>query len=152
MSKQDIETLLQEGKTISIKPQGSSMYPILVEGRDRAIIEPVQTDSLKRGDVVLYRRDADAPTGGILVLHRIYKCKKDGFYMVGDNQKEIEGPLRADQIKGIMVALERNGKCISTKNLVYIVLTRIWLLFRPLRPTISRIVAQIKSKIYVKNK
>ena len=152
MPKQDIEKLLQEGKTISIKPQGSSMYPILVEGRDRAIIEPVDAASLKRGDVVLYRRDEDVPAGGILVLHRIYKCKKDGFYMVGDNQKEIEGPLRADQIKGIMVAMERNGKFISVNNLAYIMLTRIWLLFRPLRPTISRILAKIKRKIYVKNK
>lgn len=151
MPKQDIEKLLQDGNSISIKPRGSSMYPTLVEGRDSAIIEPVRMEELKRGDVVLYRRDAEV-ADGILVLHRIYKRKKDGFYMVGDNQKEIEGPLRADQIKGIMVGMDRNGRYISVKNPVYKVLTRIWLILRPFRPLISQIIARIKRKFYIKNK
>lgn len=67
--KADIEKLLAEGNTIQLHPQGYSMYPMFCPGRDEAIISPVQDASeLKRGDVVLYRRD-----GGILVLHRIYK-------------------------------------------------------------------------------
>ena len=35
----DIEQLLAEGKTIRIKPQGYSMYPLFVPGRDEASIE-----------------------------------------------------------------------------------------------------------------
>lgn len=143
MEKQDIEKLLQEGKNIQIKHQGYSMYPVLVPGRDEAIIEPVQNKELKRGDVVLYRRDSEV-TGGILVLHRIWKRADDGFYMVGDNQKEIEGPLRADQIKGIMAGLIRNGKYISTENLLYRFLTWGWLMLRPVRPGISKGVAVLK--------
>lgn len=143
MEKQDIEKLLREGNTIQIKPQGYSMYPVLVPGRDEAIIEPVQNKVLKRGDVVLYRRDPEV-TGGILVLHRIWKRKDDGFYLVGDNQKEIEGPLRADQIKGVMVELVRNGKCISVNNLLYRFLTWGWLLLRPVRPGISKVASALK--------
>lgn len=143
---QDIEGLLRSGKSIQIKPQGYSMYPVLVPGRDEAIIEPVGVSVLKRGDVVLYRRDAGV-TGGILVLHRIWKHTEAGFYMVGDNQKEIEGPLREEQIKGIMVGLIRKGKYVSVKDFRYRLLTGIWLMLRPLRPMISKTAAKIKRSV-----
>lgn len=141
--RQDIELLLLEGNSICIKPQGYSMYPVLVPGRDEAVVEPVCADRLKRGDVVLYRRDPEV-TGGILVIHRIWKCAADGFYMVGDNQKEIEGPLRADQIKGIMVGIKRKGRYVPVSGIIYRLCTGIWLWLRPLRPVISKTVARIK--------
>lgn len=147
MERIDIEKLLQEGNNISIKPQGYSMYPVLVPGRDEAVIEPVNTEKLRRGDVVLYRRDKAVASGGILVLHRIWKRRPEGFYLVGDNQKEIEGPLRPDQMKGIMVAMNRKGRYISVTNPVYRCLTGIWLMLRPLRPAISKTAAAIKRVI-----
>lgn len=138
----DIEKLLQEGNNISIKPQGYSMYPTLVPGRDEVIIEPVSGKNLHRGDVVLYRRGKE--DGGILVLHRIQKITAEGIYLVGDNQKEIEGPLQAEQIKGIMAGMNRNGKYIAVTNPVYGLAEKVWLILRPVRPLISRIVAGIK--------
>ena len=53
----DIEQLLKQGNVIRIKPQGTSMYPLFVPGRDEACIERTDFSSLKRGDVILYRRD-----------------------------------------------------------------------------------------------
>lgn len=49
----DIEQLLEDGHVIRIKPEGYSMYPFFVPGRDAAIIEKVSTDTLKRG-MLLY--------------------------------------------------------------------------------------------------
>ena len=144
MERIDIEQLLQEGNTICIKPQGYSMYPVFVPGRDEAIIEPVCVEKLRRGDVVLYRRDKDVEEGGILVLHRIWKRKPEGFYLVGDNQKKIEGPLRPDQMRGIMVGMNRKGKYIPVTNPLYRFCTGIWLWLRPLRPVISKTVAKLK--------
>lgn len=142
--RQDIEKLLEEGNNLNIKPQGFSMYPVLVPGRDEAIIEPVKGRNLRRGDVVLYRRDKNVANGGILVLHRIWKVKQEGIYLVGDNQKEIEGPLRPDQMKGIMVAMNRNGKFIPVTNPVYRVATGGWLMLRPVRPYIAKVAAVLK--------
>ena len=50
----DIEQLLKQGNVIRIKPQGTSMYPLFVPGRDEACIERTDFSSLKRGDVILY--------------------------------------------------------------------------------------------------
>lgn len=131
--KADIEKLLAEGNAIQLHPQGYSMYPMFCPGRDEAIISPVQDVSeLKRGDVVLYRRD-----GGILVLHRICKADESGFYLVGDNQTEVEGPLRPDQMKGVLSAFIRNGRKISADNRIYKLASGIWLFLRPVRRWIT---------------
>ena len=131
-----IEGLLAEGNIIQIRPRGYSMYPLFVPGRDEALIAPVQVNSLKRGDVVLYRREKS-----ILVLHRIYRRRGEQFYLVGDNQREIEGPLRPEQIKGILIGVIRKGRKFSVKHPIYCILSGIWLRLRPFRPVISHAVA-----------
>ncbi len=132
----DIEQLLKDGSAVKLKPQGYSMYPLFIPGRDEAVIEAYPIDQLHRGDVILYRRDH-----GILVLHRICRITADGFYLVGDNQTEIEGPLRPDQIRGKMTDVVRNGKSFSVSHPLYRMLSSIWLFLRPIRPLFWRIAA-----------
>jgi hypothetical protein len=138
----EIEPLLAEGKTVQIKPQGYSMYPMFVPGRDEAVIAQAAPEKLKRGDVVLYRR-----TEGILVLHRIWRVKQDGFYMVGDNQKEIEGPLQKTQIKGVLTGFIRNGKYVSVHNPIYVAGSFLWLWLRPVRTPLKQGVHRCKKVI-----
>ena len=88
---------------------------------------------MKRGDVVLYRREA-----GILVLHRIWKVKREGIYLLGDNQTAIEGPLKREQIKGILISFLRKERMISSHNPVYWLLSRVWLFLRPSRTIIKK--------------
>lgn len=142
----DIEQLLEEGHTIRVKPEGYSMYPLFVPGRDAALIEKVPVSNLKKGDVVLYRRD-----GSILVLHRICRITEEGFYMTGDNQSVVEGPLRPDQIRGKLIAFERKGKKpVSVDSVIYRILSGIWLGLLPVRPVFFRISAFLKRILFFK--
>ena len=133
------DELLRQGKTVQLPITGYSMYPLLLPGRDSVILAPADHMPYTRGDVMLYRRDA-----GILVLHRIWKRKKDGYYMVGDNQKEIEGPLREDQMIGVMTGLYRDGKEISCDQTGYRIYSAVWLMLRPIRPLLSHTVAAVR--------
>lgn len=72
--KIDLEKLLNDGAIIRIKPQGYSMYPLFIPGRDEALIQQIPIGYLQRNDVVLYRR-----AHSILVLHRIYAVTPAGF-------------------------------------------------------------------------
>ncbi len=138
--KLDLEKLLAEGKNVCVPPVGYSMYPVIVPDRDKVVIAPVKdTGGLKRGDVVLYRRE-----GSILVLHRIWKVKSEGVYMVGDGQCEIEGPVSGEQIRGMVTVLIRKGREVPTDNLCYRITTGLWLYCRPFRPAILRFVRKIK--------
>lgn len=142
--KYDIEELLASGQTIRMHPQGTSMYPMFVDPGDEAVIAPVDVSRLRRGDVVVYRRDPQA--GGLLVMHRIYKRDGDAFYLVGDNQSEIEGPLRADQMRGILVSWVRRGRRYSVKHIGYRLFFGLWLLMLPLRDPIHRMIARIRRR------
>ena len=135
----NIESLLDAGHAVRFAPQGWSMYPLISDGRDQVIVVPAEGHRLRRGDVALYRRD-----GSILVLHRVWKVTEDGIWFVGDNQRNPEGPLRRDQVRGVMSAVVRKGKTIPVTNAGYILYSRLWLLARPLRPSLSRIAAAIK--------
>ena len=145
--KVDIESLLEHGKTVQLKPQGHSMYPLFVQGRDWAVIKKADCDKLKKGDVILYRRE-----GGILVLHRICKIKNGEFYLVGDNQCEVEGPLKKEQVKGVLTLIKRRGKDIYVKHPLYVLLSRLWLFLRPVRPVISKSVARLKRLVRKKRR
>lgn len=142
--KYDIEALLAGGQTIRMRPQGTSMYPMFASPLDEAVIEPVNTEKLRRGDVVVYRRDPQA--GGLLVMHRIYRRSGDKFYMVGDNQSVIEGPLRADQMRGILVEWVRKGRTYSVKNIGYRIFFGLWLWMLPLRDPIHRLLARLRGR------
>lgn len=139
----DIEQLLAEGNVIQIKPRGWSMYPMMRPGRDEAVISPLGEERLKRGDVVLYRRVED-----ILVLHRIWKVTDEGLFLVGDNQVEVEGPVKREQVRGRLTAFIRNGKTVSVRNPVYRFFSSIWLRLRAVRNIIKRPVAWIKKKFF----
>lgn len=141
-----IDDALAKHKTIQIEPKGYSMYPLFVPGRDYAVISVLGNHKAKRGDVLLFRRE-----DGLLVLHRVWRVKQDGFYMVGDNQEAIEGPIKGEQVLGILVGMVRKGKNISTKNLIYRCYAALWLFLRPVRPCIKKPIAKIK-KIIKKSK
>ena len=137
--KANIEKLLLEGHTVQFYPTGWSMYPLLTNGRDQVIVEPRGNRKLRRGDVALYRRE-----GSILVLHRIVRVKPEGYYMVGDNQKEIEGPLHPEQILGVMTHVIRKGRTIPVTDPLYRLYSGVWLMLRPVRPALSRFAAKLK--------
>ena len=126
---------LLENHTIQVQPQGYSMYPLFVPGRDSAVIEKADCDRLKKGDVILYRRE-----NGIT---------KDGFYTVGDNQTAVEGPLTASQISGKLIHIIRNGHSFSVNHPVYRILSGFWLFLRPVRRPISLMTAKLKSIVNI---
>lgn len=138
-NKKSIERLLASGNVLKIKPEGYSMYPVLVPGRDEAFIKVIQPGSARRGNVLLYRRKS-----GLLVLHRLHHKGKDGLYMVGDNQVKTEGPVNENQVIGVLVAFTRNGKYISTDNILYKAVSLTWLFMRPVRRPFQLAAAWLK--------
>ena len=78
------------GKYIS-KTEGTSMEPMLRQGRDRVVIVKPQFP-LKKYDVPVYRR------GDHYTMHRIIKIKKDGRYVIcGDNRINFEYDITEDR-------------------------------------------------------
>lgn len=132
-----LKDLVEEGHEVSMTIVGSSMAPFLIHGRDKIFFSKPE-ETLKRGDMVFYQRDNDQ-----FVMHRIIRVKDDGYYMVGDAQTEIEGPIKQVQIFAKITRVERNGKTLTDKDFWWRFFAGPWLSLMPLRPIISKISSRI---------
>ena len=108
-----IEALKARGFYIG-KTKGTSMEPMLREGRDRVVIVPPEFP-LKKYDVPLYTRD------GHYTLHRIIKVKKNGQYVIcGDNRVDYEYDITNDRIIGVLIAFYQGDKYIECTDEAYL--------------------------------
>ena len=122
-----LRELTEAGNEVTVKVFGSSMVPFLGDGRDEVLIKkPDRT--LKAGDVVFYQRD-----NGRFILHRIWKVKPEGYYIVGDSQDIIEGPVRADQIFAVVIKAKRKGQWVGPGDFRWEFFEHVWLHMVPVR-------------------
>ena len=105
---------------------GWSMLPMLHNRKDQVTITPV-TDRCKKGDVILYRRD-----NGRYVLHRILRCRKEGYILCGDNQFFTE-KVDHRQVIAVVTGFTRKGKSYPVTNAGYRRYTWCWVFFHPVR-------------------
>lgn len=127
-----LRELTDAGKEVSLIVAGSSMAPFLVHHRDTIYFSKPDSP-LKRGDMVFYQR-AD----GQYVMHRIYKIKGKEFYMIGDAQTEIEGPLDEKQIFARVTKVRRKGKLIQPGHFWWWFFAKVWLQLVSVRPFIIK--------------
>lgn len=105
-----IRLQLETAGRANLAVTGCSMLPMLRQGRDTVILEPV-TDPLKAGDIALFQRE-DGP----YVLHRVIIADEDGYIFCGDNQAERER-VTHQQLVARMTGYIRNGKEHDLKGL-----------------------------------
>lgn len=127
-----MENLIVQGETVSIPVSGFSMNPFLADKRDAVLVKRPERD-LKRGDIVLYKR-----RNGQYILHRIWRVKREGYFMVGDAQTGIEGPIKHDQIIGLVEKIRRKGKWIDETDFLWKFFEKIWIRILPLRPVLCK--------------
>ncbi|MCX8128618.1 MAG: S24/S26 family peptidase [Clostridia bacterium] len=123
-----ISEILQTDTSVKITVTGWSMYPFLREGEDCVELSKTCFDSICRGDIVLIKRRT-----GEYILHRVLTKKADCFYMVGDAQQWIEGPLAPEQLTAVVTAVWRKGKRICCSSTWWRLLSALWLRMLPFR-------------------
>lgn len=125
-----LKQLVEEGETVSMRIVGSSMSPFLIHDRDLITFKAPEGE-LKKGDMVFLQRES-----GQYVMHRIYAVKPDGYYMVGDAQTEIEGPIRREQIFAVIIKVRRKGKWMEPGNFWWNFFERVWINIIPVRKAV----------------
>lgn len=113
--------LLRQGQSVRFRAPGRSMHPTIKEG-ETVKVAPVASFDIKRGDILLYL------LGSKLIAHRVVsiKRKKDYstthssklnpqhlFILRGDASATCDEPVKAQQVLGKVVSVERGGRCID---------------------------------------
>jgi hypothetical protein len=98
-----IREVLDSGGEFEFRPRGTSMLPLIKEGRDSVtIVKP--RGRLKRGDVALYKR-----SNGKFVLHRVIRVLDTEYIMCGDNQVIPEQGITEEQIIAVVSKFRIDG-------------------------------------------
>lgn len=129
-----VKELLDSGSEVPLLASGNSMTPFIVHQRDTIFISKLNC-KLHKGDMVFFQRD-----NGEYVMHRIHHInKKNQYFMVGDNQTYIEGPIEESQIFAIVKKVNRNSKLITHHNLIWKFFQYVWIRIVPFRPVIGKL-------------
>ena len=106
---------------------GTSMMPLLRQGKDIMEIRKKEPGRCQKYDAVLYKvRDR-------YILHRIIKVRENDYVIVGDNCFRKEYGITDDQILGVLTGIVRNGKHISVTDKKYLCYVHLWCDFYPVR-------------------
>ena len=107
-----IEEMVGQGDVFRLTVSGTSMMPFLRNNRDEVVFASLDGRTLKRGDILLYKRRE-----GTYVMHRLYRIEKDGTYtFIGDHQYKVEEGIRREQIKAYVQYAFRDGKKIDCEK------------------------------------
>ncbi len=115
-----IRIVLESGGEFRIYPKGTSMLPLIREGKDSVCLKKPNS-GLKRGDIAFYLRD-----NGDYVLHRVIKAENGHYTMCGDNQFSPEEGIEDRHIIGVAAGLYRGERLIVPKKLSYRLYVLIW--------------------------
>ena len=103
--KVSFEEVLERDGRLVYTTVGTSMLPLLRQGRDLFVVEKRGPGRLRAGDVALYRRPPDK-----YVLHRVIEVREKDYVILGDNCVNREYGITDDDILGVMTGFMRNGK------------------------------------------
>ena len=87
---------------------------------------------------MFYQRD-----NGQFVMHRICNIKPEGYYIVGDAQTVIEGPVREDQIFAVITKVKRKGKWIEPGDFWWEFFEHVWIHMIPIRRVLMKSYAKL---------
>lgn len=136
-----LREIAESGKVVSLRISGGSMTPFLAHGRDYIYFTKPDRE-LRRGDMVFYQRQ-----NGQYVMHRIYKKKAEGYYIVGDAQAEIEGPVAESQIFARIVKVKRKGRLLQPGDFWWEFFEHVWIRIVPLRKPIVRLYTAVMKTV-----
>ena len=109
-----IEEAFERNQKFKIPITGTSMNPLLYQGRDFVFIEK-PTFPLEVGDIPLYRRD-----DGAFVLHRVVATDVKGYTLSGDNQFLLEQGITDKHVIGVVTSMGIDGRVVDVTDPDYI--------------------------------
>ena len=136
-----IHEILNEGGEVELRVSGSSMSPVLKDGRDGVLLTaPGKT--FRRYDILFFQRE-----DGSYVLHRMVGRDRGGrLIMNGDAQSWTER-IEPSQVIAVVRSIRRKGRWMECSRERCRLFAAAWARTRPFRPLIFRAWGMIASGV-----
>lgn len=122
----NIAEQLHLGSTVIVFTKGTSMQPLLIEGKSYVVLRPIER-RLKVGDLPIVLR-----SDGKYVVHRIIAMTDTGYITRGDNCITSEN-VKNESVIGIVTEIQRKNKTIKVTDKKYRLYVVIWNIIYPIR-------------------
>ena len=114
-----IREVMDSGGEFTLYPRGTSMLPLIVQGRDSVTL--VKAEEFRAGDIAFYQRE-----NGQYVLHRVIAADGETCTVCGDNQLAPEYGVKPEQIIAKAAYITRKGSKITPRSLPYRLYVLLW--------------------------
>ena len=115
-----IREVLSSGGEFRLYPHGTSMLPLLRQGRDSVALRRVDTP-IRKGDILFYQRP-----DGSFVLHRVHAAAPEGLTLMGDNQTKPEYGVSPDWVIGRVTRIFRDDQEVICDGFGYSLYRKLW--------------------------
>ena len=115
-----IREVLASGGEFRLYPHGTSMLPLLRQGRDSVSLGRVDTP-IRKNDILFYQRP-----DGSYVLHRVRRVTPAGLTLMGDNQTVPEYGVSPDWVIGRVTRIFRDDKEVICDGFGYCMYRMLW--------------------------
>lgn len=124
----EITEQLAIGRQAAFVVTGMSMWPFLCHGRDQVIVNKVDKDTLKKGDIILFRRQ-----DGKYILHRITCINGNKIQTTGDGNYYHDDWIEYMNVIAKVEKVIRNNKEINCQQFHWRFLSHLWMFLFPIR-------------------
>ena len=135
-----IREVLSSGGEFRLYPHGTSMLPLLRQGKDSVALRSLDSPP-EKFDILFYQR-AD----GSYILHRVKQVTPDGLIMWGDNHTMLEYGVTDDMIIGRATRIFRGEKELNCNSFCYRVFLWLWK-FKAIRDLVLPIEYHLRKEI-----
>ena len=115
-----IREVLASGGQFRLYPRGTSMLPLLRQGRDSVALRRVDSP-IQKNDILFYQRP-----DGSFVLHRVWAVAPEGLTLMGDNQTVPEHGVSPDWVIGRVTRIFRDDREVICDGFGYRLYLKLW--------------------------
>lgn len=125
-----------QGKQVTIRVKGNSMWPFLKDG-DSVLLKQFELKELSIGAIVLVKMNDQ------MLLHRVVKYDKVTIWLAGDNNLVVRELVNYADVVATVIGLYRGEVAVRFNQRWRRHLGRAWYLARPLRCVIKNCIKMI---------
>ena len=119
----EVESLLAEGESVTVRVRGCSMMPHLRDGKHSVVVRRCKAEDIKLGAVMFFEYR------GQWIMHRLRRIEGDRLIFAGDGNYKLEEVVGRDALRGVVTdIISPSGKKLSCESFLWRFKSGAWLM------------------------
>ena len=119
----EVENLLAEGESVTVRVRGCSMMPHLRDGKHSVVVRRCKAEDIKLGAVMFFEYR------GQWIMHRLRRIEDDRFIFAGDGNYKLVEIVGRDALRGVVTdIILPSGKKLSCEGFKWRFKSSAWLM------------------------